>query len=91
MHTAMHRSERVRIDPHSARPEEVLVFKTSVSDNAQVDALRPILELTLAGRGEWNFDLEDSDHVLRVDAEGMHRELIMILLTGLGFACEELH
>jgi hypothetical protein len=54
-----------------------------------VDALRPLLELTVAG-GEWNFDLEDRDHVLRVDAEGMLRERIMALLTGLGFSCEEL-
>jgi|GEM_PF-436157 len=90
MQTAMHHSVRTLINPHPARPEEVLVFKTSVRGNDQVDVLRPLLDLTIAERGEWNFDLEDRDHVLRVDAEGMLRERIMELLTGLGFDCEEL-
>jgi hypothetical protein len=86
---AMYQSERRGMNPHPVRPEEVLVFRTSVNSHDQVDALRPLLELTVAG-GEWNFDLEDCDHVLRVDAEGMLRERIMALLTGLGFSCEEL-
>ncbi|MEO8733409.1 MAG: hypothetical protein ABI373_03665 [Flavobacteriales bacterium] len=90
MNTAMVHFESTLMVPHSARAQEVLVFKTSVNDNAQVDALRPLMELTLADMGEWNFDLEDRDHVLRVDAKGMPREHIIMLLTGLGFACEEL-
>lgn len=87
---AMYRSERTRMNPHSVRPEEVLVFRTSVKCNDQVDALRPLLELTLAGRGQWNFDLEDRDHILRVEADVVVREHIMALLAGYGFACEEL-
>lgn len=90
MHIPMHQSEHTLIHPHPASSEEVLVFKTSVRNNDQVDALRPLLELTLAGRGEWNFDLEDRDHILRVEAEGLVRERITVLLTGLGYACEEL-
>jgi hypothetical protein len=86
---AMYQSERRGMNPHPVRPEEVLVFRTSVNSHDQVDALRPLLELTVAG-GEWNFDLEDRDHVLRVDAEGIVSDHIVELLAGLGFACNEL-
>ena len=71
-------------------PDEVLVFKTSVKSPAQVDALRPLLDLAVTGIGRWNFDLEDRDRILRVESESLVRERIMALLTGLGYACEEL-
>ncbi len=67
-----------------------MVFKTSVKSNTRVDVLRPLLDLTIAERGAWNFDLEDREHILRVEAEGMVRERITALLTGYGFACVEL-
>lgn len=70
--------------------EDILVFKTSVNSTAQVNLLRPMLDLVLAGTGEWNFDLEDCDHILRVEAEAQVRERVMALLTGMGHWCEEL-
>ena len=87
---AMHPRDHMLMNPHSTRPEEVLVFKTSVKSRDQVDMLRPLLELTLGGSADWNFDLEDRDHILRVEAKGLVRERITVLLTGLGYACEEL-
>ena len=90
MQTAMYPCEDVLLKPHPARPEEVLVFRTSVKSHDQVDVLRPLLDLTIAGSGEWNFDLEDRDRILRVEAEGMVRERIKALLNRLGFACEAL-
>ena len=86
MHIAHHNGSR---SLHVA-PDEVLVFKTSVKSPAQVDALRPLLDLTIAGAGRWNFDLEDRDRILRVESETTVRERIMALLTGLGYACDEL-
>lgn len=71
-------------------PEQVLVFRTSVQRPEQVNALRSLLDLTLAGTGEWNFDLEDRDHILRVEAANEVRERIMALLIGLGHTCVEL-
>ena len=82
-HQALSRSLRVP-------PDEVLVFKTSVKSPAQVDALRPLLDLTIAGAGQWNFDLDDRDRILRVESVTRVRERVVALLTGMGFACSEL-
>ena len=90
VHTTRHSGEHTLLNPHPARPEEVLVFKTSVKSRAQVDMLRHMLDLTITGNGQWNFDLEDRDRILRVEAGTMVRERIMALLSGLGFACDEL-
>lgn len=70
-------------------PERVLVFRTSVISADQVDAVRPVLDLTV-GDGQWNFDLEDHDRILRVESVSMVRERIIALLTGFGFVCAEL-
>ena len=70
-------------------PAAVLVFKTSVNTTDQVDALRPLLDHTLGG-GEWNFDLEDRDHILRVESGTAGRERIKALLAGYGHSCVEL-
>lgn len=90
MPAAMCPGEHAVPGPHPPRPGQVLVFRTSVNDLAQVDLLRPLLDLTIAGSGEWNFDLEDREHILRVDAEGPLRERITALLNVNGFACNEL-
>ncbi|MBS1547936.1 MAG: hypothetical protein JST38_04030 [Bacteroidetes bacterium] len=70
--------------------EDILVFRTSVNSTAQVNALRPMLDLLVAGGGHWNFDLEDCDRILRVESEDMVRERITALLTGHGHICVEL-
>ena len=70
-------------------PVAVLVFKTSVNTTDQVDALRPLLDHTLGG-GEWNFDLEDRDHILRVESGTVAGERITALLARYGHSCVEL-
>lgn len=89
-HFADHDRERSLPNAYPARPEEVLVFKTSVRGTAEVDMLRDALDQTLNGSGQWNFDLEDHDRILRVESGTQLRSRIMELLTGLGFTCEEL-
>lgn len=69
--------------------EEILVFRTSVQSVAQVHALRPLLDRVVAD-GQWNFDLEDRDRILRVEAETSVKERVLALLTGQGYACVEL-
>ena len=68
----------------------VLVFKTSVTKGNQVSRLRPILNRMLDGNGEWNFDLEDYDNILRVDTPGLKPATISSVLGKHGFICEEL-
>lgn len=71
-------------------PDDVLVFRTSVNNPDQVNTLRPLLDLTIAGHGQWNFDLEDPDRILRVESETIVRERIKALLAGFGHVCVEL-
>lgn len=78
------------IHPHPVAPENVLVFKTSVMSAAHVNALRPQLDLVVKDSGQWNFDLEDCDHILRVEAVETVRGHIAALLKGQGFDCCEL-
>ena len=70
--------------------EDILVFRTSVKSRAQVHALRPLLDLVVAEGGQWNFDLEDRDRILRVESDARVKERVLALLTEQGYTCEEL-
>lgn len=65
---------------------DVQVFKTSITHPRQVERVSP--GLTAVGR--WNFDLDDCDHVLRVEACACAIPRVVALLAGHGFRCEEL-
>ena len=65
---------------------EVLVFKTSVARRKHVERLRP----GLSRLGLWNFDLDDCDRILRVEALAGAAHDIVALLARYGFRCEEL-
>ena len=68
----------------------VLVFKTSVHTPADVERLRPALELALSADERWTFDLEDRDRVLRIESEGMTADAIRRLMRLHGHECAEL-
>ncbi|QQX75298.1 MULTISPECIES: hypothetical protein [Aequorivita] len=68
----------------------VLVFKTSVSANEEVKQLRPLLNKLIRQNGDWNFDLEDCDNILRVETHLLKAETISTTLHNQGFYCEEL-
>jgi hypothetical protein len=68
---------------------EVLVFKTSVQNNNNVQSVSAALN-ALSGVLRWNFDLQDSDNILRVVANDLSPRKVELVLHYTGFACEEL-
>lgn len=68
----------------------IWVFKTSVTDSVQAAAVKPILRQILPPEGTWNFDLEDCDKILRVDAAALAVENLINSLKSEGILCEEL-
>ncbi len=68
----------------------VLVFKTSVTTSRKVSKIKPLLDNLIDKCGEWNFDLEDCDHILRVEAVSVQAAVIIKNLKNAGFCCTEL-
>ena len=68
---------------------EVLVFATSVEKPRQVSRIKPLLT-AVPSINDWNFDLEDCDNILRVEAEAVSPRYIESLLKTAGFECREL-
>lgn len=66
----------------------VLVFKTSVETPRHVEVLKPLLDLT-AGKGQWNFALDDCDHILRI-LSAVDPAAAIGLLKANGYECSEL-
>lgn len=65
----------------------VEVFKTNVQKKAQTQMLLGVLSEAFPSF-KINFDLSDSDKVLRVEGDNMDPAMIMILLKEHGFNCE---
>lgn len=55
----------------------------------QVKLLQPHFDKILAN-AKWNFDLQDIDHILRIDSEENIVAVIMDLLHRHQYNCEEL-
>ncbi len=68
---------------------EVLVFATNVKIRQQVRKVKPLLTC-IAGILDWNFDLEDCDRILRIEADGLCPRHIEAILHNAGFSCREL-
>ncbi len=68
---------------------EVLVFSTSVQSDDQVKILAPKIN-SLAGRGQWNFALDDSDRILRIASDHVKAIDAISLLKKYGFDCRAL-
>jgi hypothetical protein len=68
---------------------EILVFVTNVADKKAVNKVQPLLT-AMPAIADWNFDLEDCDHILRVVANGLQPCDIETLLQTAGFDCYEL-
>lgn len=67
----------------------ISVFKTSVQSEQQKNNLSTTLN-TLLDNGNWSFDLEDCDKVLRIESESDITLQVMLALQQQGFICEEL-
>lgn len=72
-----------------ARQKEVSIFKTNLIQENEIQDVKKILNL-IVGKGKWNFDLEDIDHILRIHANTIVNGFLIKELTKLGFECEEL-
>jgi len=66
--------------------KSVLVFKTSVKYKKEIKPLSKSLNQF----GKWNFDLEDCDNILRVEADESIAKSIMNFMHQRGYCCEEL-
>lgn len=68
----------------------VLVFKTSVSTRSGVKQVKHLLNELMHENECWNFDLEDCDHILRVEAFRIKASEVEDQLKKAGFLCTEL-
>ncbi|HEY3429877.1 MAG TPA: hypothetical protein VGK39_04310 [Cyclobacteriaceae bacterium] len=68
---------------------EIMVFKTSVETPQSVKTLKPLLDL-VAGRGKWNFALDDCDRILRIASANINAQSTIRLLQENGYECAEL-
>jgi hypothetical protein len=68
---------------------EVLVFATNIEKPRQVNKVKPLLT-AVDKIDNWNFDLEDCDNILRIEASGISPGYIETLLSNAGFECREL-
>ena len=71
--------------------KKVLVFKTSVNLEKEINKLRPVLNALTVNAGIWNFDLEDCDNILRIETRNLKANSVCSTLNAQGFYCEELH
>jgi hypothetical protein len=82
--------EAISFDDHLPSDRTVLVFRTSVADSTCVESLRPLLNSLVGRSGRWTFDLEDRDHVLRIETGSANTEDVIRLLRERGEQCAEL-
>jgi len=68
---------------------DVLVFITSVYNREAVNRVKPLLAAVPAIK-QWNFDLEDCDHILRIVSNDLNPRRVELLLQDAGFVCTEL-
>lgn len=68
---------------------DVLVFSTSVKEKRQVSRVTTLLTKVPA-IAQWNFDLDDCDNILRIEANNLSPRYIESLLQKAGINCREL-
>lgn len=67
----------------------VLVFKTNISTQKNIAAIKPHLQ-SMKGVLKWNVDLHDVDNVLRIETIALSPQTVENNLKDLGFYCVEL-
>ncbi len=55
-----------------------------------IHKLKPLLDRLMQSDEKWNFDLEDCDHILRVETWSLAASTIIDELENAGYWCEEL-
>jgi hypothetical protein len=69
---------------------EVLVFKTNVNSSRKATRIGNLLA-AIPTIKQWNFDLDDCDKVLRIEATESNIKIVSSILRAAGFVCEELN
>ncbi|WP_304067399.1 hypothetical protein [Pedobacter glucosidilyticus] len=69
--------------------KKILVFKTSV-EKELVPTVNEVLKGLMDESGNWNFDLEDCDRILRVETTLLEALDIAQGLENMGLYCREL-
>jgi hypothetical protein len=68
---------------------DILVFKTNIESPAGIQRAGNHLN-SIGGIIKWNFDLDDSDNILRVESENLSPRAVESALKHAGCYCEEL-
>jgi len=68
---------------------DILVFMTDIENPEQVSEVKHLLTAVPSIK-DWNFDLEDCDNILRIEAKNISPRYIESLLGDAGFTCSEL-
>jgi len=68
---------------------EISIFKTTITKEAEIRMVEEILNL-IVGKNKWNFDLEDVDNILRINAKVVVNNFLTQELKKIGFECDEL-
>jgi len=68
---------------------DIMVFETSVYSHEAVNKVKPLLT-AITAISQWNFDLEDCDHILRIVSADLSPRKVETLLQSAGFNCREL-
>jgi hypothetical protein len=68
---------------------DILVFKTNILHDADLVKISDLLNADGRIR-KWNVDLEDIDHVLRIQSDQLEIFEAITLVEKAGFICEEL-
>ncbi|MBS1510123.1 MAG: hypothetical protein JST86_04735 [Bacteroidetes bacterium] len=75
--------------PRHKNGVEILVFKTSLADARHISEVETLLD-DHPNIIQWNVDLDDCDHVLRIVSREITASEIEQLMLGSGVYCEEL-
>jgi len=68
---------------------DILVFVTNIADKQAVKRVQPLLTAVPA-IADWNFDLDDCDHILRIVSTDLPAKYVELMLQTAGFDCYEL-
>lgn len=67
----------------------ISIFRTSISNEEDILKTADLLN-RIVGPAQWNFDLEDIDQILRINANASVNSFLAQELHKLGFECTEL-
>ncbi len=68
---------------------EVFVFRTNAAKREQIQMVASHLN-SIRGVHKWNFDLEDHENILRIEAIGISPGRVIETLSDANYFCEEL-